>query len=550
MASQAPYGLQPARLLAFAWLAAVVLALPGCFITAEQRIIAIDRATTPPQLQETYLSEKSDGYLRFLEVSPSRYAVEMLGTGEDGDMSVSPVRFFPLDDDVFVIETPSGERSYDYGLVRFSKGRFQLLNIDDVQPDQRTVAASQGVTLNGAGEIIGTPSLPVLNRFFRTLAERAPLAVSYDASDDLPAAAAHAAYERFFAHITLQPVEDALDAGNPDLNDFWLSYLRFLHDRGEPWASYSLARLYYAGTLVTQDHATAARYAETAVERGLTRANNLLAVYAQFGINRPADMDEALTLFRQAADAGEPWAMYNLARLYFEGESVAQDIPRGLERLQAAAAAGLPGAAYDLALRYLNADGLAQDDGLALTWFEKAADGSNRDAMAWLGWMFANGRGTEVNNERASTLFQEAAEHGQVWAQWQIGERLIAGTGVAADRTAGLDWLRKAADAGQEEAKAALAKHELSPNPKASTAGGSVNEEIAAIDEEIAGLDVKLADVNADLARIEAEVKELCGGRYCKELADGRYLYRTETYVPPRWYFEDGRLAPRDLWPD
>ena len=31
-------------------------------------------------------------------------------------------------------------------------------------------------------------------------------------------------------------------------------------------------------------------------------------------------------------------------------------------------------------------------------------------------------------------------------------------------------------------------------------------------------------------------------------LEDGRMIYRTDTYDPPMWYFNDGRLAPRELW--
>jgi TPR repeat protein len=39
------------------------------------------------------------------------------------------------------------------------------------------------------------------------------------------------------------------------------------------------------------------------------------------------------------------------------------------------------------------------------------------------------------------------------------------------------------------------------------------------------------------------------GRRVCEKTADGQYIYRTETGSPLRWYFLDGRLAPRSVWP-
>ncbi|SDO91224.1 hypothetical protein [Pseudomonas jinjuensis] len=38
---------------------------------------------------------------------------------------------------------------------------------------------------------------------------------------------------------------------------------------------------------------------------------------------------------------------------------------------------------------------------------------------------------------------------------------------------------------------------------------------------------------------------DLCGGRHCLMLDDGRLIYRTEGYETPMWYYEDGRLMPQ-----
>jgi len=219
-----------------------------------------------------------------------------------------------------------------------------------------------------------------------------------------------------------------------------------------------------------------------------------------------------------------------------------------LSWLTKAGDADLPEAQFELGERHFDGSGVAQDDAAAFKLFEGASKLEHPDALAFLGFMYANGRGVEASQETASQKYLEAAQRGQGWAQWQIGERLIAGTGIAADRAAGLEWLKKAADAGVQEAKDALARREGAPG---AGAGGDGREagtgqggqelagELAEIDEEFAALE----------AEVEADLKELCGGRVCEQLADGRYLYRTETYVPLVWYFEDGRLAPRELWP-
>lgn len=66
---------------------------------------------------------------------------------------------------------------------------------------------------------------------------------------------------------------------------------------------------------------------------------------------------------------------------------------------------------------------------------------------------------------------------------------------------------------------------------------------------EVERLNAELDNIDAKLKKNEEERKELCGGRICDKTTDGRTIYRTETYNPPRWYFEDGRLAPRSEWP-
>lgn len=70
----------------------------------------------------------------------------------------------------------------------------------------------------------------------------------------------------------------------------------------------------------------------------------------------------------------------------------------------------------------------------------------------------------------------------------------------------------------------------------------------AASDSQPLDTDLAMALADAELARLDEALRRLCGGRVCHQLEDGRMIYRTDTYDPPMWYFDDGRLAPRELW--
>jgi hypothetical protein len=68
-------------------------------------------------------------------------------------------------------------------------------------------------------------------------------------------------------------------------------------------------------------------------------------------------------------------------------------------------------------------------------------------------------------------------------------------------------------------------------------------------DEEVAALKNRISESKREINELENLMREMCGGRICKSLADGRLIYRTDTLKSPLWYFENGRLAPRELWP-
>ncbi len=108
-------------------------------------------------------------------------------------------------------------------------------------------------------------------------------------------------------------------------------------DAGEPWAMFNLADLHLAGEGVAQDAARAHALYAAAAARGHVGALNMLGMLAESG-SSPDPASAAGDYFRAGAQAGDPWAGFNLARwLLAEGARAA-----ALDALDRAIAEGFP----------------------------------------------------------------------------------------------------------------------------------------------------------------------------------------------------------------
>ena len=120
----------------------------------------------------------------------------------------------------------------------------------------------------------------------------------------------------------------------------------------------------------------------------------------------------AISLFREAADAGQPAAAYNLGRIYDQGLGVPRNPTMALIWFRKAAEAGNPGAQYHLGLMYQKGQGAPRDEARAAAWYEKAASQGYSDAQKHLGAMYALGRGVPQDDAEAARWFGESASHG------------------------------------------------------------------------------------------------------------------------------------------
>lgn len=90
--------------------------------------------------------------------------------------------------------------------------------------------------------------------------------------------------------------------------------------KGYPEAMYSLGFMSYNGMGIKKDEATAKQWLLKAAKAGVTTAYTLLGT-----IEEKANPTQAITYYQQAAELGEPIAMYNLALMYRDGRGVTKN---------------------------------------------------------------------------------------------------------------------------------------------------------------------------------------------------------------------------------
>ncbi len=131
------------------------------------------------------------------------------------------------------------------------------------------------------------------------------------------------------------------------------------------------------------------------------------------------DVDRAVTLYKQAAEAGDLRAMVSLAQLHESGT------------------------------------GVPQDQEMALSLYERAAEGGSFDAMINLAVTLFEGNIVPKDEARAIALLQQAAEGGSAKATFNLG--VLAQDGVSGEPTEALNYFEKAARDGEYQGYLAAA---------------------------------------------------------------------------------------------
>jgi TPR repeat protein len=138
-------------------------------------------------------------------------------------------------------------------------------------------------------------------------------------------------------------------------------------------------------------------------------------VYAARAADRDGDSAEAVRLYRQAADLGDPLAQNNLGAMYAAGEGGLKRSDReAAELYRLAAEQGLPAAQANLAVFYRRGGaGIRRDEREAVRLWALAADEGDAGAQNNLATMYAEGRGGLARDmDEARRLWKAAADQG------------------------------------------------------------------------------------------------------------------------------------------
>ena len=187
----------------------------------------------------------------------------------------------------------------------------------------------------------------------------------------------------------------------------------FCHDNGYAIGTYNYARCCLKGIGGPADFLTGKKLLEEAANKGLAIALRLIGESYLYGLNGyPEYYYEARNWYYKAALQLDPYSMYNLGCLYFEGKGGKQDLAEAAKWFEKAAYYDNVSAMvnYGIACRY--GKGVPKDSYKAFRYFEKAANLGNANAMYCLGRLLISGDGCNVDVDRGARLVDKAAALG------------------------------------------------------------------------------------------------------------------------------------------
>jgi localization factor PodJL len=176
---------------------------------------------------------------------------------------------------------------------------------------------------------------------------------------------------------------------------------------------------------------------------------------------KPAIVTEAVpaeagpVMLREAADAGDPKAMFEVGSRYAEGRGgLKTDMKTAAKWYERAAELGLAPAQYRIGNLYEKGNGVARDLAKAKTWYQMAAEQGNASAMHNLAVLFATGADGTTDNNSAARWFGQAAELGVKDSQFNLGILSARGVGMPQNLEESYKWFALVAKTGDRDAAA------------------------------------------------------------------------------------------------
>ena len=129
-------------------------------------------------------------------------------------------------------------------------------------------------------------------------------------------------------------------------------------------------------------------------------------------LQRQGKLQEAVKLFSDTAEVGDPVGAYGMGVLYFQGKGVPKDMEKSSHWFQIAAQKGYAPAQYNLGNAYLYGRGIGKDLDQAERWWRKAAQQDYTRAQFNLGALLYGGGATQAMREEGIAWFRTSATAG------------------------------------------------------------------------------------------------------------------------------------------
>lgn len=166
----------------------------------------------------------------------------------------------------------------------------------------------------------------------------------------------------------------------------------------------------------------------------------------------PVPADAGPLPLREAAEAGDPKALFEIGSRYAEGRGAKSDMKAAAKWYEKAAELGLAPAQYRIGNFYEKGIGVERDVVKAKTWYQMAAQQDNASAMHNLAVLFAMGADGTADNDSAGRWFQKAAELGVKDSQFNLGILSAKGVGMQQNLEEAYKWFALVAKSGDRDA--------------------------------------------------------------------------------------------------
>ena len=163
--------------------------------------------------------------------------------------------------------------------------------------------------------------------------------------------------------------------------------------------------------------------------------------------------EQELEKLQKEAEAGDATAQFRLAKKYYDGEGLPQNLVKAAEWYEKSATLGNAEAQLAFGMMCGNGEGgITADMTKAVEWVKKAAEQGYAKAQSALG-RYYKVDSVPLDNAKEFEWFQKAAEQGDAESQFELGQMYWIGKGVVKDAIKAFEWFEKAANQGYAEAQ-------------------------------------------------------------------------------------------------